>query len=124
MDNNKNFVCIICPIGCDLEVTFDGDDIKVRGNSCFRGEKYAIQEMTRPMRTICSTVRVKNGFLDLLPVKSSGLIEKTKIFDVMKEINEAYVEAPIEMGQVIIKNVLDSGVDIIASKSMKKIQAK
>ena len=119
MAETRHFTCIICPMGCDLDIAISDEQIQVSGNSCIRGEKYAIQELTKPMRSICSTVRVDNGFLALLPVKSNGLIDKSKIFDVMKEINKVRVDAPIVIGQVIIEDVLGTGVDIIASKSMK-----
>lgn len=111
-------VCINCPLGCHLTVTKENDEIKVTGNNCPRGEKYAINEMTCPMRTLTSTVKIKGSIHDSLPVITSGQIPKEKMFDVMKALKGVEVKAPVKVNDVIIKNVCDLGVDIIASRSM------
>ena len=120
MQNKKEFVCIVCPMGCNLTVDKVGDDFQVSGNLCPRGEKYAKQEMTAPVRTICSTVRVHNGFLNLVPVKTKSEIPKEKIFDVMDEINKVEIQAPVKLGQMIIENVCGTGVDIVATRNIEE----
>lgn len=114
----KHLVCISCPMGCNLTVTVDGDDINVTGNTCKNGITYGIEEVTNPKRVIPSTVVCKNGKLPRLPVKTADAVPKGMIFDIMKEINKVSVEAPIKMGDVIIENVLGTGVDVVASRSM------
>lgn len=116
----KEFVCIVCPNGCKLTVEGDGENITVSGNKCRRGEKFAVDEMTMPMRTICSTVKTAFGFAPVLPVRVSADIPKDRIFDVMKEINSVTVTEAIGRGDVVIPDVLGLGVDVIAASDVLK----
>lgn len=119
--NKKEMVCIVCPIGCHLTVTKDeGDPLgySVTGHKCKRGIKYGIKELTNPTRVITSTVKIKNAHLKRLPVKTNGAIPKDLNFECMRLINSIEIVAPIKMGDVIIKNILDTGVDLVASRSM------
>lgn len=115
---NREFTCIVCPMGCNLSVQIEGDEIKVSGNNCIIGERYAKQEVTAPKRNISSTVRVEDGFLNLCPVKTQTEIPKEMIFEVMEEINKCQVQAPVKVGQVIIENVANTGVNIIACRNV------
>ncbi|NLA78331.1 MAG: DUF1667 domain-containing protein [Erysipelothrix sp.] len=114
--------CIVCPISCHLEITLDEDDniIEVTGHTCPRGDVYARKELTNPTRMLTSTVRIGGAMYDRLPVITSADIPKGKMFDVMKEIAKISVEAPITNNQVIIENVCDLGVDIVASRTMER----
>ncbi len=118
---DREFTCIVCPMGCNLHVTEVDGEIKVSGNNCFRGEKYAKQEILAPMRNISSTVRVVGGFINLCPVKTKTEIHKEKIFEVMKEIDKCQVDAPVRMGQIIIENAAGTGVDIVACRDVDKL---
>lgn len=115
----KELICISCPRGCYLQV--DADNKKVIGNSCKRGEVYGLNEVTNPVRIVTSTVRVKGGELPVIPVKTNGAIPKPLNFECMKLINKVEVKAPIKMGDVIIKDVLGTGIDVIASRNIKAI---
>ncbi|MGY3749100.1 DUF1667 domain-containing protein [Vagococcus acidifermentans] len=112
-------ICIVCPIGCHLTVD-EANDYKVTGNRCKKGEAYGKQELQNPVRTITSTVRLNAAELTRLPVKTSDTIPKGKMSDIMTVINHTEVTAPIEAGDVIISNVLDTGVDVIATRTIKK----
>lgn len=112
----KELICIVCPRGCHITVD---DNLNVTGNSCPRGKKYAIQEITNPQRVVTSTVKLINSSLQRLPVKSEDSIPKEKIFDVMKEINKITISSPVEMNQVIIENVLGLGVNIISTRKVE-----
>jgi CxxC motif-containing protein len=115
-----NLICIGCPLGCPLVVEMEGKEVvSVSGNTCKNGEKYARKELTNPTRIVTSTVRVIGGTLGMVSVKTSADIPKGKIFDIMKEIREVTVTAPIHIGDVIIKNVADTGVDVIATKHVE-----
>lgn len=116
----SSFVCIVCPKGCTLNVTDEGGKISVSGNSCKRGEAFAVSEMTDPKRTICSTVRTVFEDAPVLPVRVSSDIPKDKIFDVMSEINKVVVKARIGRGEAVIKNVLGLNVDVIATSNILK----
>jgi CxxC motif-containing protein len=116
----KEMACIVCPLSCHLQVELDeaGNVIKVEGNTCPRGEKYARSEMTNPERMLTSTVKITGAIYPRLPIILTGVIPKGKMLDVMGEINQANVKAPVEMNQVILENVCGLGVNVIASRSM------
>lgn len=111
-------VCIVCPMGCHLEVIKEKETYKVEGNKCPRGKEYGVKELTNPTRVVTSTVRIKGGMLNRLPVKTNGDIPKGKIFECMKLLDLVEVEAPIKAGEVIIQDIFGTGVDIVAARSM------
>ena len=111
----KEFTCIVCPRGCRLTID---DQMNVTGNFCIRGKQYAISELTNPVRTITSSVRVNNREDLLVSVKTSGSIPKGKIFEVMEKINTLSVSAPTKIGQVVCANILGLGVDIVITKNI------
>lgn len=115
-----DLVCIVCPRGCSMHIEGEGENISVTGNTCKRGLNFAISEMTEPKRTICSTVKTAFKEAPVLPVRVSADIPKNKIFDVMKEINSVTVKEPVGRGEVIIKNVLGLGADVIATSNILK----
>jgi CxxC motif-containing protein len=90
--------------------------VSVSGNTCKNGEKYAKKELTNPTRIVTSTVRVTDGTLGMVSVKTSSDIPKGKIFDCVKELQAIDVPAPVTIGQVIIENVADTGVSVVATK--------
>ena len=111
----REFVCIVCPRGCQLTID---DDLNVTGNTCPRGEAYAKAEVTNPTRIITSSMRVNNREDILVSVKTSGPVPKGQIFEVMKEINKVSVSAPVRIGEVAIKNILGLGVDVLITKDI------
>lgn len=115
----KEMICIVCPKGCRLQVEQKPDGmILVEGNDCPRGIPYAEKELTNPTRVITSTVKIHGAIYNRLPVKTSKDIAKGLNFAVMKELEKIELTAPVKVGQVIIKNVLDTGADIVATRSM------
>jgi len=113
----KQLICIACPIGCHLEVDID-NDYNVTGNQCARGINYGKKELINPTRIITSTVIIKNGIYNRLPVKTDGEVPKNMMFDVIHELNKIIVTSPIKMGDVLIQNVCNTGINIVASRSM------
>ena len=119
MGDIKNLVCIVCPVGCRLTVTTNSDgELVVEGNTCKRGAAYAVKELTCPTRVLPTTVRILNGTLNRLPVRTNEAMPKHLIFEAMKEINNVCIEAPVKMGDIIIENLLDTGVNLIASRTI------
>ncbi len=108
----KTFTCIMCPLGCT--VTYDNG--KITGNKCPRGLEYVKNEMEHPMRMLTTTVKTIYG--DPIPVRTSDMIPKDKIFEAMKKINSKRVDMDVKIGDVIIKDIV-SGVDIVSSKTYK-----
>lgn len=113
---NRELTCIICPRGCSLSVTIDGEAVTVSGNSCPKGEKYGIEECTHPTRTVTSIVRVENRENTMVSVKTAAPVPKEKIFDVMEMIRKTTVKAPVKIGDVILTDVF--GTEIIAAKDI------
>jgi CxxC motif-containing protein len=112
-------ICITCPVGCELTVTHEGKEVlEVEGNQCKLGIEYASQEIFAPRRMIITTVRVKGGFHPLVPVRSAESVPKEKIFPILKELRKVELEAPVEIHQVVLENALDTGVDVVTSRSL------
>ena len=112
----RELICIGCPMGCRMTVELDGGEvISVSGYTCPRGKTYAEKEVTNPTRIVTSTVKVTGGLKERVSCKTAADIPKAKIADVMAEINAACVKAPVRIGDVLIENVADTGVDIVAT---------
>lgn len=112
----RNLTCIICPRGCALTAETDGDGLKVTGFGCKKGEQYAIDECTHPVRTVTSIVRVKNREDTMVSVKTAEPVAKEDIFKVMKLIRAASANAPIAIGDVICDNCF--GTSVVATKNI------
>ena len=110
-------ICIQCPMGCHLEVD---DQCHVTGNHCPRGEKYAIQEMLHPMRTLTTTVETNSTIHCQLPVITKEPIPKEKMMEVMKSLKDVKVQVPIHMNDVIVENICGLHTDLIASRNLEK----
>lgn len=116
-----DLICIVCPVGCPMTIDVDStteSGYRVEGNKCSRGIIYGIEEVTNPKRVITSTVIIKGGLYKRLPVKTDGSISKDKIFECMELINKVEVSSPIIMGEIIIENILNTGINIVSTRSM------
>lgn len=123
----KRFHCTTCPSECALTVEVAEDApgalrvISVQGNRCPRGKIFAEQEITCPMRILATTVVVKNGDERLLPVRTDNAIPRALHMQAMELVRHASIEAPIHMGDVIMNDVLGTGVDLIASMDVARV---
>jgi CxxC motif-containing protein len=116
---DREIVCIVCPTGCRIRVRGANQRrLTVGGNECKRGEEYALKEISDPRRTLITTVQIDHGSLRRLPVRTNREIPKERIFPCMEVINGVRVEAPVEIGQVIIADILGTGADVVATRSM------
>ncbi|TFG20781.1 MAG: DUF1667 domain-containing protein [Promethearchaeota archaeon] len=114
--------CILCPSGCPIQANLDSKgNVTFEGYTCKRGLEYAEQEYYEPKRILTTTMRVENGFLPLIPVRTDMPIPKDKLKDVLKEIVKIKVQPPIKMGDILIENVLGLDANIIASRDLNKI---
>ena len=112
----RELTCVACPMGCQLTASIDnGVVVSVTGNTCPRGAKYAETECTHPVRPLTTTVKVEGGKHPVVPVKSADAIPKEKMFDCMNVLNEVQVKAPVKIGDVIVENICDTGINIIAT---------
>ncbi|WP_297788626.1 DUF1667 domain-containing protein [uncultured Anaerococcus sp.] len=113
----RELTCINCPLGCSVTVTMedDGTITQITGNTCKRGEVYARNEVTNPVRTITSTVKLEGGSSYSVPVKTLEAIPKDKMAQAMKEINQATIKAPVKVGDVVIKSIAQTGIPLVAT---------
>ena len=115
----RNLTCIGCPMGCQLTVTIENGEVtNVTGNTCPNGEKYAKKEVTNPTRIVTSSVRINGGTIAMVSCKTQSDIPKGKIFDICKAIEDVEIKAPVSIGDVVLANVCDTGVDVIATKNV------
>lgn len=112
----RSLTCIICPRGCALEAEISEDAVRVTGNGCANGEKYAVSECLHPMRTVTATVRVSNRRDTMVSVKTAAPIPKENMMDVMARLRKLQVTAPVAMGETLLRDVF--GTDIIATKAI------
>ena len=122
MTSEKKITCIVCPIGCKILIKTDGTRFEVvNGNKCKRGIDYTRSEALDPRRMLTTSVLVNYGEWPLVSVKSSKPVPKNKVFTVLKEIKKMKIDAPVKVGQIIIKNVENTNIDIVATKEVKNI---
>ena len=118
----RKLTCIGWPMGCPLTVVMNGKEVvSVTGNTCKRGDIYARKEVTNPTRIVTSTVRVTGGSEAMVSVKTKEDIPKGKIFECVKALKSVEVPAPVHIGDILVKDVAGTGVDIVATKNVESI---
>ncbi|MDE5670469.1 MAG: DUF1667 domain-containing protein [Eubacterium sp.] len=115
----KELICITCPKGCHLKID-EENDYAVTGNACPRGAEYGKNELKNPKRVITSTVKTNSAEYCRCPVKTNGAIPKDKMFEIMEMLDDVELKTPIRTGDIVIKNLFDTGVDIVTCKEILK----
>lgn len=119
--DKRNLTCIGCPLGCTIMASPIADETyEITGYTCKRGLEYARKELTRPERTVTSTVRVSGGAANVVSVRTAADVPKDAIWDVMKAINSLTVPAPVQIGDILLTDVAGTGVALTATKSVAK----
>lgn len=117
--------CIICPMGCSMEVEVETNSsgkkkvLSVKDNGCKRGEQYAAKELQNPTRTLTTTIKVEGGELPLVPVKTAGEVPKASLLQCMEVVRRASCKAPVKRGDVLIYDLLGTGVNVVACADIK-----
>ncbi|MFO7637147.1 MAG: DUF1667 domain-containing protein [Clostridia bacterium] len=112
----EKMTCVVCPRGCAMEVEHDGKNIlRIAGNECKRGEKYANAELFNPTRIFTSTVLISGSAYPVLSVKTSKPVPKGVLFDCMQEVRRIKITSPVKSGDVIIHDILGTGADLVAT---------
>ena len=117
--------CKVCPVGCNLKIIEDeavSPSYTVEGNQCGRGKDYGIKEILEPSRIITSRVLLDNGPMSRLPVKTTDIIPHNLVDKCMEIIKETRVSAPVNKGDIIIKDILNTGVDLIAARKVNSLK--
>lgn len=122
----ERLVCVMCPVGCRLTVRISYDhgsgngEIVVEGYRCNRGIAYGQQEILDPQRILPTSVLVEDGEMELVSVKTNKPVPRRMIFEIMEIVKKTKVKAPVRTGDVIIPNILNTGADVIATRSVNK----
>lgn len=116
----KTIICTVCPMGCNIIVEGEGDNIiSVAGNRCKRGEQYASAEFCHPVRILTTTIKTDNEKTPLVPVRSEKPLPKEKIMDCMAVIRNQEAKTPIAMYDVLVENICETGINIVATGDVK-----
>lgn len=115
---SREMVCISCPIGCRLTVSLEGDAVRVSGNQCPRGEVYGTEEMLAPRRVVTATVATDSAVVPRLPVRTTGPLPKEHIDELLNHAYKMTVALPVKRGQIIIGDVMGTGIDLVASRDV------
>ncbi|WP_286209731.1 DUF1667 domain-containing protein [Dubosiella newyorkensis] len=118
----KQLTCINCPLGCSLEVVIQqGKVCSVKGNTCPRGKAYAYSEIEHPARIVTTSLPVVDGDWHMVSCKTKAPIPKEKIGEIMELLQDVRVHAPIHIGEILIENIANSNVDLVATREVHKI---
>lgn len=118
---SKRIVCVACPIGCEINVhTDENGELKILGNRCKRGYEYAKDEVTNPKRVLTMSVKVEDGEIELVSVKTDGAIPKKLIPQAIEFLKALKIPAPIKVGDILIEDLLNTGVKVVATRTVPK----
>lgn len=120
MKGVTEMICINCPLGCRMRVEERDGEIVVTGNTCERGRKYAVTEMTAPRRTVTSSVSVSGGVLKTVSLKTNRPILKSEIFSALSKLKGVTVKAPIKIGDTVVKDIASGGESFVATRTVEK----
>ena len=123
MEEQRQFICVTCPVGCALDVVVEGQAAcSIQGQACKRGVEFVRKELTAPKRMLTTTVRVQGGVLPLVPVRSAEPLPKPLLRQAAASLRQVLLAAPVREHQVVVANILNTGVDIIASRELPSVQ--
>ncbi len=117
---SRKVVCVLCPLGCKIRIELDeeGNILSISGNKCPRGEGYAKDEIKDPKRVVTTSVKVLDGELPLASVKTDGPIPKKYIFELMKILKNVEMKAPVNVGDVVVRNIFETNVNVVITRSV------
>jgi CxxC motif-containing protein len=123
-ERKVSVTCIVCPVGCKIEVDIcNGKVVNVEGNACIRGLNYAKEECTSPKRVLTTLVSVKGGNLPVTSVKTTKPIPKELIGSAQMEISKITLAAPVSIGELVLRNLLGTGADVVVTRSVRPTEA-
>ena len=118
---HREFICIICPNGCQISVEYEGTNIKnIQGAECLKGKDYVKNEITNPLRVFTGSVLVAKGDFPLVSVKTPSPVPKKYLKKVGEITRRIKVDAPVEIGWVVASNLLGENIDLVATRKIKK----
>ncbi len=122
---SKEFICIVCPNSCRITVQSEQKgNLNIQGAQCKKGEEFVENEIKNPLRIFTGSIRCKNGDYELVSVKTSKPVPKRLMQEIAQQIKSSEVKAPVEIGQVLVANIFDLKVDLVATRKVKLIKQK
>ncbi|MHB1295464.1 MAG: DUF1667 domain-containing protein [Anaerolineae bacterium] len=119
MSEQREYICVTCPVGCTIGATVEGGELlEVHGQACKRGQAFVREEITNPRRTLTTTVRVRGGTLPLVPVRSNAPLPKGQMLRAAEALRSVTLDAPVEAYQVVVADILGTGVDVVATRAI------
>ncbi|MDA3937964.1 MAG: DUF1667 domain-containing protein [Spirochaetia bacterium] len=116
----KDMICISCPMGCRISAEWGKENIiTVTGNKCQRGDVYGKEEILSPRRVVTATLNINSSWLGRLPVMTTGTLPKEFIDSLLNKIYKFDLDVPIVRNDIIIKNISNTGIDLIATRSVR-----
>lgn len=123
MTSEKRITCIVCPLGCKIWVKTKGTTCEIlSGNKCKKGVNYARHEALDPRRMLTTSVLVTDGEWPLVSIKSSQPVPKEQLFLILRELKKTTLKAPIQSGALVLKNVANTNINIIATRTVKNVE--
>lgn len=117
----RHFVCVVCPIGCEIDVVHDGSKIiSMEGSKCKKSEEFVSQELIEPMRILTTTVRIQESMWPVIPVRTDKPVPKRLFPRIMRQLRRTKLQAPVNMLDVVVSDVLGTGANIIATRTMPR----
>lgn len=116
----KEFICIVCPVSCNLIVEEVDGQLEVSGNQCKRGLIFGENEFKNPKRMLTTTVKITGSSIKRLPVISVDEVDKDRLIELAELLYKIQVKSPISRGDIVVKNIADTGVDMIATRTIKE----
>ena len=117
----KHFVCVVCPVGCEIDMVHDDKKIiSMEGNRCDKSVEFVSQELIEPMRVLTTTVRIQGSKWPVIPVRTDKAVPKRLFPRIMKRLRRVKLQAPVDMLDVVVKDVLRTGANIIATRTMPR----
>jgi CxxC motif-containing protein len=117
----KHFVCVVCPIGCEIDVVHEGGKIiSMEGNKCEKSVEFVSQELIEPMRILTTTVRIQGSRWPVVPVRTDRAVPKRLFPRIMKRLRLVELQAPVNMLDVVLRGILRTGANIIATRTMPR----
>ncbi len=117
----RHLVCVVCPIGCEIDVVHDGSKIiSMEGNKCERSEEFVSQELVEPMRVLTTTIRIEGSRWPVIPVRTGKSVPSRLFPRIMRKLRGINLQAPVNMLDVVVRDVLGTGVNVIATRTMRR----
>jgi CxxC motif-containing protein len=117
----KHFVCVVCPIGCEIDVVHDGSKIiSMEGNKCEKSEEFVTQELIEPMRILTTTVRIQGARWPVIPVRTDKAVPKRLFPRIMNQLKRIKLQAPVNMLDVVMNDIARTGANVIATRTMPR----